>query len=259
MMKSKEFIHYKDLMLHKAYADFRAEAERTYLGVAWWVLEPLVDLGIYYLIFGYFFRRNDPEFVPYLLVSIIVWRYFGTTVPRDSMSILANVNVVRQVSFRKIIFPIIAILTCSMEFIFSLILLFAFLFFWDYDITIHYAAFPVLLLMLTLIVLGVSLPLAALVPFIPDLYKLVNYILRIAFYMSAILYKVTDLPEAAQYWLQFNPMVSVIASFRDILMYRQWPAWNGIALVSLLSLLSAVFGALLIARFDPLFAKRITR
>ena len=259
MIISKAFSHYKDLVLHKAYADFRAEAERTYLGVAWWVLEPLVDMGIYYLIFGYFMKRNDPEFVPFLLVGLVIWRYFSTAVQRASNSILVNVNVVRQVSFRKIIFPLIAILTCSMEFVFSLMLLFTFRFFWGYDITIHYAAFPVLLLMLTLIVLGLALPLAALVPFIPDLHKLLNYIIRITFYMSAILYKVSDLPETAQHWLQFNPMVGVIASFRDVLMYARWPAWNDLALVSLLSFEMALFGILLIARFDPLFAKRITR
>ena len=117
------FRHYKNLVLHKAWADFRAEAERTYLGVARWVLDPLINLAVYYLVFGVIFSQGGPDFVPFLLVGLVTWRFFEATVVRASSSILGNVAMIRQMAFPKVIFPLISVATCLLEYAFSLALL----------------------------------------------------------------------------------------------------------------------------------------
>ncbi len=249
--------HYKNLVLHKAYADFRAEAERTYLGVIWWVLEPLINMAIYYLVFGVFLGAGRENFVPYLLTGLVVWRFFDTTVNRAARSILANMNLVRQTAFHKIIFPLIAVCTCSFEFLFSLGLLFTVLFIYGFWPTVYLLLVPVLLLVLLLLTLAVSLPLAALVPFVPDLMKPVQYGLRLAFYMSGIMYYVSDLPPKAQALLQWNPALHIIEAFRAVLMYQEWPDFNMLLLVSGASLVLIAAGVYINSRFDPLYAKRV--
>lgn len=253
------FRHYKNLVLHKAYADFRAEAERTYLGVAWWVLEPLIDMLIYYLVFAVFLRRGEEDFVPFLLTGLVAWRFFSVAVLRASNSILNNANMVRQIAFKKIMFPIVAILTCTFEFIFSLLLLFLFLTIYGYRLSIHFIAFPLVLVVELLLVLALAFPLSALVPFFPDLSKLLAYGMRIMFFMSGIVFSVSRLPSEARFVLQFNPALTIIDSFRDVLMYQRWPQWQHLGIVFAISLLSIFFGIRLISRFDPLFAKRISR
>lgn len=249
--------HYKNLVLHKAYADFRAEAERTYLGVIWWVLEPLINMAIYYLVFGVFLGAGRDNFVPYLLTGLVVWRFFDTTVNRAARSILSNMNLVRQTAFHKIIFPLIAICTCSFEFLFSLGLLFTVLLIYGFWPALQIVLLPVLLLVLLLFTLGISLPLAALVPFVPDLMKPVQYGLRLAFYMSGIMYYVPDLPKNARALLQWNPALHIIQAFREILMEQKWPEWDVLLIVVGLSLALIAFGVYINQRFDPLYAKRV--
>ena len=253
------FRHYKNLIVHKAWADFRAEAERTYLGVIWWVLDPLINMAIFYLVFGVFLKVGTPDFLPFLLTGLVVWRFIDATVVRASNSILQNVNMVRQVAFRKIIFPLIAVGTCLLEYVFSLALLFTVLLICGYRPGVTWLAVPVLLAVELMLVLAMSLPLAVVVTFVPDVGKLISQVLRILFYLSGIFYTAKRLPPSVGPWLKYNPALHIVEGMRDVLMYGVWPNWTALGVVALLSVLGTAGGFLLIRRFDPLFAKRIAR
>ena len=252
------FRHYRNLILHKAYADFRAEAERTYLGVAWWVLEPLINMTIYYLVFGMFLRQSTDDFVPFLLTGLVVWRFFDATVMRASSSILSNMGLVRQVAFKKIIFPIIAVVVCCYEFVFSLALLLVVFLIYGIMPNAYWLLAPVLLLLLLIFTLGFAIPLAAISPFVPDLLKLVQYSLRMVFYLSAIVYRFEQLPENVQAFLHYNPAVHLVEAFRDVLMYSRMPDWSVLGRITIVSLLLLAGGLYLHERFNLLYAKRVT-
>ncbi len=222
------FRHYKNLIVHKAWADFRAEAERTYLGVVWWVLDPLINMVIYYLVFGVFLKMGTKDFIPFLLTGLVVWRFIEATVVRASNSILQNVGMVRQVAFRKIIFPLIAVGTCVVEFAFSLGLLLVVLLIYGYRPGVTWLAAPLVLAVELALVLAMSLPLAVVVTFVPDVGKLITQLLRILFYLSGIFYTVKRLPEAVLPWLKLNPAIHVVEGMRDVLMYGVWPNWTAL-------------------------------
>lgn len=258
-MVAMDFRHYSNLVLHKAWADFRAEAERTYLGVIWWVLDPLINLAVYYLVFGVIFDRGTPDFVPFLIIGLVAWRFFEATVVRASNSILQNVAMVRQVAFRKVVFPLIAVGTCLLEYLFSLFLLFVVLLLYGHTPSAAWVFFPLLLVVEVMLVLAFSLPLAALVPFVPDMAKLVTQALRIMFYMSGIFFNVDSLGPQARMVLGLNPMVHLVKAMRAVLMHHQTPDLSMLGLVLAASLAAAAAGWALVRRFDPLFAKRIAR
>ena len=104
---------YRDLVVHKAWADFRAESQRTYLGVAWWILDPVINTTIYYLVFGVFMRHGGDNYIPALTTGIVTWLWFFAGVNGASRSIMAHVSFVRQVSFNKIVFPLSNVLMCT--------------------------------------------------------------------------------------------------------------------------------------------------
>jgi len=253
------FRHYKNLIVHKAWADFRAEAERTYLGVLWWILDPLINMVIYYLVFGLFLRIGTNDFIPFLLTGLVVWRFIEATVVRAANSILQNVAMVRQVSFKKIIFPLIAMATCMMEYVFSLALLVVVLLISGYRPGVTWLAAPLLLAVELVMVLAMSLPLAVMVTFVPDVGKLITQVLRIIFYLSGIFYSAERLPAAVRPWLKLNPAIHLVEGMRDVLMYGVWPNWAALGAVASVSLLATAAGWMLFAHFDPLFAKRIAR
>jgi len=250
----------RDLILYKAYADFRAEVERTYLGVLWWVLEPIINTAIYYFVFSKLLDIRGgmgTEFVPFLLIGIIMYSWFNVTVNRASTSILANKAMVSQVNFKKIIFPITTIITSSIGFAFAFAVLLVALWCMGYGITIHYAALPGLMLIQLLIITAVAIPTAAMVPLVQDLKNLITYVLHLLFFLSGILYNVDNLSEEVQRLFWFNPVAQIISAYRDVLMYHRWPHRPVLLLVALIALIITYFGARYIAKLDSQYAKRM--
>ena len=248
---------YRHLILHKSYADFRAESERTYLGIVWWVLEPLILVLVFYLVFGVILERGAKDFVPFLVVGITVWFWFGATVPGAGRTILKNIVLVRQVSFNKIVFPLCAVITNTMKLAFSLAVMFAILWAYGFHVSETYLALPVLLFVQFLLILGISLPLAAIVPFVPDLSNLLDYLIRLVFYMSGIFFAIDSIPNPQLVRiLRLNPMATLIENYRGVLMHNTWPEWRVLGWIALLSLVLIYAGSWLIWRFNGLYAKR---
>jgi lipopolysaccharide transport system permease protein len=249
--------YFRHLILHKAWADFRAEAERSYLGVIWWVLDPLINMAVYYLVFGVFLLllRSTEDFVPFLIIGIVAWRWFEATVKTAMRSIHRNRGLIEKVSFDKLVFPISAVLTQCLQFAFSIPLLFGILLICRIPFSIHMLAFPVLLLVQLLLIYAVSIILSATVPLVPDIATLMEHVLRITFYMSGIFYNIHDLPPVFQKMLWLNPMAVLIDAQRQVLMRASWPDWEPILIIAAVSLLGVYLGATLVWRLNQTYAK----
>lgn len=259
MVSARKLNLYKDLIIHKALADFRRESQRTYIGVIWWILEPLLYMAIYYVVFGVFLRIRVEDFVPFLLIGLVTFRWFAVSLSRASTAILSNAALVHQVQFSNIIFPIIAIVTSTLQFLFSLAVLFILLWLFGMEVGLYYFGFPIVLFVELLFILGCGLILSAVVPFVPDISMLIDHLIRVVFYMSCIMYPLSLLPEKAQFYLQFNPMLHLVGAMRDPLMYAQWPSWGSLSVIAFFSICAIGIGFKLITRYDTLYAKRIAR
>lgn len=248
---------HRDLILHKAWADFREESSRTYLGVVWWILDPLINIAIYFLVFGVFFNRGIPDYVPFLTIGIVLWLWFFSGVNAATRSILSHVGFVRQVSFHKVVFPLSRILMSTYQFGFSLVVLVGVLAAFGFFPGPAWLLFPVVLLAEFVLILGAGLLLAAFAPFVPDLVTVVNYVLRLVFFLSAVMYSLEMLGPRSQAILVYNPMVHVITAGREVLMHGRSPDWAALGAVALFGGLCTVIGTALIARFNRVYAKRI--
>lgn len=258
MLRRKSMWKYKDLVLHKSWADFRADSQRTYLGVLWWAMDPIINMFIYYLIFGVIMRRSTPNFMPFLLVGLVMWRWFDSSSRNSARSIYANVGFVRQVSFPKIVFPLTTIATSTYQFCFSLTVLLIALKIFGIPLTLYWLAFPVILLVELMLLAAISLILGSVVPFVPDLVNLIDYLFRILFFLSGVIYDVSSIHvESLKTVLRLNPMVILTEAGRNVLMYQKMPDWTALGYIAAGSLVGMAVGASLIGRYNLVYAKRI--
>jgi lipopolysaccharide transport system permease protein len=149
----------------------------------------------------------------------------------------------------------VLILTDSVKFLFILALLLIFLWSYGYGIGISYLALPIVLIVQLLLTIALTFFLAAIVPFLPDLRFVVENLLLALFFMSGVIIKADIIPEAYRIYYYMNPIVVIVESYRDILMYNHWP--NGLALfiISIVSIVGIWLGTLLIARFEYIYPK----
>ena len=253
-----ELRQYRELIVYRAYADLKAERERTLLGILWWIIEPVTSMLIYYFLFKVVFQRGTEDFVPFLLVGIVIWHWFASTVQNGASAILQNKSLVQQAPIQALVFPVIIFIENSVKFSGSLGILLAFLWIYGFDFQIHYLILPPLLFVELLLIFGAMLPLAAIVPFLPDIRNALPHVLRIGFYGSAILFPPEMFPDRWRWVLDYNPMALVVRSMREILMYNQWPVmWGPLLGAAAFAVFMTGVGALLIHRLNGVYGKRI--
>lgn len=248
-------LHYVEIIFFRAYADLKAEAARGYLGVLWWILEPLIYLGLFSFFFVYIRQHADGKLVPFLLTGLVAWKWFASTLPACSKSIAGGVNLMRQVYLPKYIFPWVSALTNAFKFLVVFCLLLTFLLVTGVRPTVAWLALPLLVAAQFFFMLAVSGVLAALVPFVPDLNQIISNMLMPLFFLSGVIFDISRIPEPFQSYLYFNPLAALIADYRRVLIDGAWPGWGGLGAIFLLSAVVWAAACALMRRFDRVYPK----
>jgi len=250
---------YRELIWYKTWAGLRAEASQNYLSFLWWIFEPLLSMAVYYLVFGILIKRGTADFVPFLLIGLILWQWFANTIAHNMNSILGSRQLMTQVDLPKAVFP--SVVACMDVIKFSCVFMLLLIFLWCYGFlpNSHYLALPVVLLIQFTLNLTFAYFVAALIPFFPDLRFLVQAVLQLVFFVSGVLFDGASIPEQYQPYFYLNPMANLLDSYRDILMFDRWPDWRSLGIVFFFSFIGLILSYALIAHYDRHYLRIIAR
>ena len=221
----------------------------------WWVAEPIAYMAALYFVFAIGFRMGGEDFVPFLLVGTTTWRWFNGGVQNCSDCITGNVGLMNQVYFPKWILVAISVTSSTMKFSFVVAFLFLFLIVSGYEVTVTWFGVLAVVMVQCLLIIGVGGLLACIVPFAPDIKILIDNSMLILFFMSGIFFDITERPEHVQDILFLNPMAGIIQSYRECLMYGNWPNWEYLAVVAIASVLAIALTVRIMASHDRAYAK----
>lgn len=230
MQYLKEIRRRKDLLLYLVSSGLRAQHRNTFLGYLWWLLDPLLNLVIYYFVVGVVFRRSGPDTILYLVIALSVWRWLQTTVTTAARSIASQSGIISQVYLPKVIFPLSAVFTQLANFGFSLIVVAAFLIAFGQIPGPQVLWLPVIMAVQLIFMTAVGLPLSYASVFVRDMDNLIGHALRIWFYASPVIW--TDLPGGWGWLVDLNPMTQFLHAYRDILMKNAAPDFTGLLAVA---------------------------
>lgn len=214
---------YRSLILYKAYADLRTEVERTRLGMLWWVLEPVVSMVVYYLVFSVILKRGGEDYVAFLLAGVIPWRWFQSAIMHGSNSIVSAKRLMQQVYIPKVVLPAVAFTTDLFRFSLVFLLLVGFFAVSGVPFTASYVWLPLVLVAQGILVASLSFLTAAVTPFFPDLRIGLQNLLRLLFFLSGVFYDLDRFSERAQFYLRLNPMAVILESYRQVMLHAESP------------------------------------
>lgn len=239
-MKLENFF---DLLIYKTRANLRAEVSRLYLNYAWWALEPLFAMGVFYIVFGIFMNSQTPHFALFLLIGTTQWQWFASTTMNASASILGASHLMQQISIPKIFFPLEVFLQDFFKHLFVLGLLALFIIFYPIPFSVSWFSLPVIIFIHGFLILTCAILFSSLVPFFPDLRLILSTVLNVMFFITGIFFdaNIFVLPEH-RHWIFINPMAGIIREYRQVIIHGVWPDWaylfNVFFSVSLLLVLS---------------------
>lgn len=258
--KMIETIHrYKDLIFYKAWANLRSEARGYYVGYAWWIFEPAIEMLVFYLVFNVLFHRGESDFIQFLLIGLVVWKWFGTTVQHCGNSMMGAKVLIQQTALPKIIFPSVYLLTDTFKAAIVAVLVLILLFSTGYPPNPAYLALPILLITQFLLITAVGYTLAAIVPFFPDLGILVNLLLRMLWFLSGIFFNPRSISEAKRDLFFMNPMARLIDNYRGIFLHQEFPKLKPLLVIACLSIIVIHLASNFISRRDTLYPRIVAQ
>ncbi len=219
------------------------------LGILWSFFNPVFMLAVYTFVFSVVFKArwgtNDEsraEFALILFAGLLVFNLFSECVNRAPALILANINYVKKVVFPLEILPWVAFGAALFHALVSLAvwLLFSFWVFGVPPVTLLF--FPLVLVALGLLVMGVSWFLAALGVFLRDVAQLVGVMTTILLFLTPIFYPVSAIPERYRFFLHLNPLTFIVEQSRDLLIFGSGLAWGRLGLLTAFAFLVAWLG-----------------
>ncbi len=205
--------------------DLRVRYATSALGYLWSVLDPLVMSAIYWFVFTQVFHRTVGEepYIVFLITALLPWVWFNAAVSDFTRAFSRDSRLVRSTAIPRSIWVNRVVLSKGVEFLFSLPVLVLFAVFapgtqagWGL------LWFPVAILMQAVLLVGLGLLVAPLCVMWGDLERTTRLVLRALFYVSPVIYGVSDLPGWASVVAAFNPLSGIFTLYRMGFFPDQW-------------------------------------
>lgn len=249
--------HFLDLVLNQSYTELKSEAGQYYAGFLWWILEPIIFMFTFYLVFGIILKHGGEHYVASLLCGLTVWKWFSSSVAHGSQAITRNQYLLQMIYVKKFLFPAASLISNFFRFLIIFSLLIIFLIVYGIYPDIRWSALPLVIFIQFLFTIGCTTFAAALVPFFPDMSVLIDKLLTLLLFLSGVVFEISQLPEKIQYYFYFNPLGVIVASYKQIFLYEQWPDVKRLSIIGLISIGITIAALYILNRNDHLYPKMI--
>jgi len=251
----KELKSYRDLFYFLVMRDIKVLYAQTIMGFAWAVLNPLIQIIIFSIIFGKV-ARLPTDGIPYVLfstVAIIPWTYMSEAMSASSQSLVGGQGMLGKVYFPRIIFPLTPVLAKLVDFSISLLLLTGVLIYYKVMPTWNLLYLPLLVLLMMSVPAGIGLWLSALAIRFRDVKFAMPFVIRMLIYSAPILYAASSVPEQYRLIYSLNPIVAVIEGYRAAILGLPMP-WEYIFPGAVVAVILVFSGAMYFRRMEHVFA-----
>lgn len=251
----KIFTSYKYLLYQITQREIKARYKQSFLGYAWVLLNPLLQLLVYSFVFSIIFRfpTNNIPYSIFLFVGLLPWIYLQTSVSQATLSLVSNADLLRKVYFPREVFIYSIMIARGVDFLFASIVLVMFILFYQLPLSTSTFMIIPLLLIQVILMTGLSFFLSASNLFYRDIQYLVNLLLMLWMYLTPIVYPLSLVPSQYVFLYKLNPMVGVIEGYRSALFNKQFD--TGIILWSfLISLIIFASGFVVFKKSEKVFA-----
>lgn len=258
MERLGELLRYRELVRNLVVRDLKARYKNSVLGFVWCLLNPLLMMLVFTVVFTVLMPTNIPNFPIFVLAGLLPWNLTTSAVMGSITSIVGNAHLIQKVYFPRELLPISTVLSNVVNFLLALVALFAMLFVFRIPFTPLLLLLPVVLLIQVLFLCGLALFFSCLNVFYRDTGVIMDVVLLAWFFLTPVFYRVEDL---AGQWSRlmyiFNPMASLLSSYRLILIHGAPPEPLFMLRITLTALVVLLVGYLFFLRYSSSFGEEV--
>jgi len=237
---------FRELFYFLVWRDVKIRYKQTIIGAAWAIVQPVMTMVIFTVIFGNF-AKIPSDGLPYAIFSytaLLPWNYFSQAIARSGDSLVGDANLIKKVYFPRLMIPLASVSSPLVDFFISFLVLLAMLAWFGITPGWGVLVLPLLLVLVFMTALAVGLWLSPLNARYRDVRYAIPFLIQLWMYASPVVYSVNIVPEKWRMLFSLNPLAGVIEGFRWALLGKGDPAIGAImisACVVLMLLLGGIF------------------
>lgn len=252
----KSVWQYRELLYLLIWRDVKVRYKQTLIGAGWAILQPLMTMVIFTVIFGKF-AKVPSDGLPYPIFSytaLLPWTYFAQAIARSGNSLVGNARLITKVYFPRLIVPLAGAVAPAVDFAFAFVVLLGMMVWYGITPTWGVLLLPVFMALACLTALAMGLWLSALNVRYRDVGHTIPFLVQCWMYASPVAYSVSAVPDRWRLLYSLNPMSGVIEGFRWALLNKASPHWGVIALSALMVVFLLFTGLVYFKRVEQTFA-----
>lgn len=250
------------LLLDFSRREIQSRYQSSYLGLVWMILTPLLTLGVYAVAFSVILgvheiggQNADPvEYVLSLFCGLIIFFFFSEVLSGAPDLISKKSNFVKKVIFPLPILVVSRVLASSIALLVSVIILTVMIVLYKQGLSPSVMYLPIVLLPTISMMIGLALVVSAFGVYLPDIGQITTPFMRMAFYLTPIVYPLSIIPSQYQTYFWLNPMTSMTFHLKTVLISGTPPDWLALAWFYLAAILILGIGYLIFERLRGGFA-----
>lgn len=257
----REVWRYRDLLMLMVRRDFVAFYKQTILGPLWFFIQPLLTTAMYLLIFNRVAKLTTDDVPPMLfyLAGVTCWNYFSETLTKTSDTFITNANIFGKVYFPRLVIPLSIVLSNLIRLAIQFLL---FLVFWFYHLFVtgkvqpHWnmmLLFPLLLLLMAALGLGLGIIFSSLTTKYRDLRFLLTFGIQLLMFATPVVYPLSLASEKYRWLIVMNPFTGIIETFRYAFLGKGQFSWLYLGYSCVATLIILVIGTIIFNRVEKNF------
>lgn len=247
----------RGLIKYLIIADLKVSHRNTFLGYLWWILDPLMMMVVYILLVVVIFKRGGTNFPVFLFCALLPWRSITMSLMSSSKCLVSYAKLIQEVNFPRAVIPVSIVLSNLIYFLFGLIALIPMLICFKILPSAMIFWLPVIVFLQLFFTIGTCLLFSCIGVYFRDFPNIMQFTLKIWFYLSPSLYTVSRVPEKFRGVYMLNPIAVIFTEYRNAIMYGKMPDFTYLALAFLTSGLIFIFGVYFFVRNEKKFARLV--
>lgn len=258
MKHLKELFDYREMVYSLVRQDLRGRYKGSVLGFLWTFINPLLQLGVYTLVFSVIMPNNIDKYYLHLFVGLVPWLFFSGSMTGGAACIMFNKDMVKKIYFPREVMPLSYVTSGFVNMLFCFIVIFAVVFFSGVGFNpTALLCLPIIMLVEYIMALGGAMVTSALTVYFRDLEYILGIVTMAWMYLTPVLYPIDWVPEKLRPILNINPMTPVITAYREILYYKRIPEFGNLLWALLLGLIVLGIGVLVFNKLQKGFAEEL--
>ena len=250
-----ELWHHRELLYFLVWKDIKVKYKQTALGVTWALLQPLLGMVLFTLLFGRV-AKLPSDGLPYPLfyyISLLSWTYFSTALIMAANSVVNNTTLITKIYFPRILLPASAVIGSLLDLAIASVMLIGLLVYYQVPMTPRLALLPLVLMLLAIFTMGIGQLLAALNVNYRDIRHALPFAVQLWFFASPVVYPLSMVPERYQWVVSLNPIAGIIETSRALVAGRSIP-WETLSISCAVIVVIFVLGLWYFQRTERRFA-----